>query len=378
MKRLLVITTSFPDKMDGSEAAGAFVADFVREAAKHVQVHVVAPGSGNNVSREGALSVHRFHAPRLPLSLLKPYNPLDWRGILDTLGAGQAAVDTLVREYAFDHLLALWALPSGYWAKKTGVPYSTWALGSDIWTLGKVPLVRGILGNVLRDGRFRFADGIALSRDVERICGKPCLFLPSSRVLCTNPGPSVQGKPPYKLVFLGRFHPNKGIDLLLDALDRLGKMERSAIARIRIAGGGPLQSEVEARVRCLQAKGLPVALEGYKNQEEARELLAWGDIVLIPSRIESIPVIFSDAMQMGKPVIAMPVGDLPALITDHKVGLVAPQVDAGSFAKMLAPASLDAVARLASHTGAAAEKFSVTGATRHFLAAAGMIASGTH
>jgi len=274
-KRILVITTSFPETSDGSEAAGSFVADFVRELAAYAAVSVLAPGRQTSLSQDGEVDIHRFHVPRQPLSLLKPYNPLHWKAILQTLDSGQKALNDLTATQPFDHILALWALPSGYWARNAHIqiPYSIWALGSDIWTLGRIPLVRNVLRKVLSDAKLRFADGIDLAGNVSKICVKPCEFLSSSRQLgCEATAPKLAA-PPYKLVFLGRFHPNKGIDLLLESLEQLDIDDWSAISGIRIAGGGPLQAVVESKVRKLRVRGLPVFLEGYKNRAEARELL---------------------------------------------------------------------------------------------------------
>lgn len=369
MTRIVLVTTSFPDGESGSEAAGAFVADFARELAHYVSVSVLAPGRSDSSTQEGNLFVRRFRVPRQPLSLLKPYNPLHWPAIAQTMLAGQAVLNDLISTERYDHILAFWALPSGYWARNASarIPYSIWALGSDIWTLSRVPLVRGILRKVLRSSYARFADGVALANDVVRIGGKSCEFLPSSRKLAGENSPAKIATAPYKLAFLGRFHPNKGIDLLLESLGLLDAASLANISRIRIAGGGPLQEKVAAGVKQLQEQGVPVSLEGYKNRAEAQELLAWADFVLIPSRIESIPVIFSDAMQMGKAVIAMPVGDLPALIETYRVGIVADQVTAASYAQLLRPEGLEQAARLALNTPSAAEKFSVEKTVQDFL-----------
>ncbi len=364
--RILVVTTSFPEVNDGSEAAGAFVADFVQELAAHAKVDVLAPGVRRDQGQDGRVRVHRFMVPRLPLSLLKPYNPLHWRPIVQTLVRGQQAVDEMLGAEAYDHLLALWALPSGYWARnaRARVPYSTWALGSDIWTLGRVPLVKTVLRKVLSDAQLRFADGVALAEAVGRLCGRPCRFLPSSRRLGLAQPVKPAASAPFKLAFLGRFHPNKGIDLLLDALALLEPDSWRAIAAIRIAGGGPLQTLVERKLRGLAAKGLPVFLEGYKNREEAREMLDWADMVLIPSRIESIPVIFSDAMQAGKPVIATPAGDLPALIAEFRVGLVADRIAPESYVRLLTPQALGAAASQGDNTRLAAARFELGAVAR--------------
>ena len=47
---LLIVSTSYPESADGSEAAGSFVADFATAAARHVPVCVVAPGRSRSTS----------------------------------------------------------------------------------------------------------------------------------------------------------------------------------------------------------------------------------------------------------------------------------------------------------------------------------------
>src|SRR5690606_18325346 len=98
----------------------------------------------------------------------------------------------------------------------------------------------------------------------------------------------------------------------------------SRIATLRIAGGGPLAERVEGDVLRLKAQGRPVELHGYLGKQEAAALLDWADYLLIPSRIESIPVVLSDALQSGCPVVASPVGDLPLIVSSYRMGLLAP------------------------------------------------------
>lgn len=318
--KILLVTTSFPQSNSGSEAAGSFVVDFAHELTRSAQVAVVAPGLHENIETDDqGLPIFRYQATRQPLSILKPYNPLHWKTIATTLGSGNRVTLKAAKELDAEYILALWALPSGFWAqqaaKKLNIPYATWALGSDIWSLGKLPLVKQLLVKVMVDARHRFADGYQLAEDVERICGKPCEFLPSARQLPVCGLPLVH-TPPYRLAFLGRWHFNKGIDLLLDALQGLSNDDWKRIECVRIAGGGPLESLVGEKVTALQAKRRPVELEGFKNPQQAAELLVWSDIVLIPSRIESIPVIYTDALQANRTMLATPVGDFPRLADD--------------------------------------------------------------
>ena len=335
--RILLVTTSYPVSKNGSEAAGSFVNDFVETLKEQAHdVAVIAPiTNGTSITHQNGVSHFWFEVPKLPLSLLTPTKFRNWLPIIKTMSQGKKAVDKAINAFKPDHIFALWALPSGYWAqyakKHYGIPYSTWALGSDIWSLGKIPLVRSYLKTILQGADHCFADGYQLADDVTKISGKPCEFLPSTRQLPVCGLPLTQTKPPYRLCFLGRWHPNKGIDLLLEALQLLDNEDWKNIEEVRIAGGGPMESLVKEQVTQLQKKGCPVNLLGYQDKFGAAELLVWTDFVIIPSRIESIPVVFSDAMQAMRPVISMPVGDLPKLMKDFECGYLVTDISANSL-----------------------------------------------
>ncbi len=366
LKNIAVITTSFPDDAftDGQEAAGGFVYDFARALTAHARVTVIAPSLRKTREMSDALTIQRFAVPELPLSLLNASQPVHWPAILKTLRAGQSALREVVGETAIDHVVALWALPCGYWAyrinQEQSIPYSVWALGSDIWTLGRIPVVKTILGTVLRQASHRFADGYLLANDVKRISDRECRFLPSSRDLAPQRPRQFAARPPYKLAYLGRWHHNKGIDLLLDSLSLLGDDDWAKIEAVRICGGGPLQDVVREKVEALLVSGRSVTLRGYLNKEAAGALLAWADYVLLPSRIESIPVIFSDAMQSACPVITMPVGDLPRLAREYATGIVAESVSADGFKIAIQKALITAPAHFQQQLDYARQQFSVT------------------
>jgi len=333
---ILLITTSYPEQRSGSEAAGSFVEDFAEVLSKHISITVVAPGLKNASETYSAnLILRRFKVPYSPLSLLKPYNPAHWPFIIKTLNAGQREVQKVVDEKKVDYIMALWVLPSGYWArniwKKHAIPYCVWALGSDIWGLGKIPVVKTMLKIVLRDSNICFADGYILKKDIEKISGKSCEFLSSARRLPKVGGKILSAAPPYKLAYLGRWHYNKGIDLLLDSLHLLTDEDWARIEEVRIFGGGPLEKIVKSGYDSLKEAGRPILLGGYLDRIQAAKLLLWADYLLIPSRIESIPVIFSDAMQCMCPVIVTPVGDLPRLLSDYEVGVLATNLSAQAF-----------------------------------------------
>lgn len=332
---LVLVTTSYPIAGDGSEAAGAFVRDLAEEIAREMPVRVVAPGpkAAIDAPRDGVV-VHRYAAPPKPLSTLRPWRPREAAAMLRVMASGLAATREAVAAHPTRRIVALWALPSGHWARRIarerGLPYDVWTLGSDIWSLGRIPVVRQWLRRVLRDADRRFSDGIRLAEDTRAIAGRPVEFLPSTRRISRRREQPPRDRPPYRLLFLGRWHPNKGIDLLLDALAMLEDDDWSRIESVRIHGGGPLEALVRERVAALVVAGRPVQLGGFLEQGAAEQAISESDWLLIPSRIESIPVVFSDAMKLGCPVIALPVGDLPELV-QSAVGVISSAVDPGEM-----------------------------------------------
>jgi len=369
---ILLISTSYPEQTPGSEAAGSFVEDFAEAVSQHINVTVVAPGL-NTVSEayNANLTLRRFKVPYLPFSLLKPHNPAHWPWIIKTLNMGQREVQKLINEKEIDYIMALWVLPSGYWArniwKKHGIPYSVWALGSDIWSLGRIPLVKTLLKTVLRDSDICFADGYILKKNVEKISGKSCEFLASTRILPTVKEKNLSTAPPYKLAYLGRWHHNKGTDLLMDSLHLLSDEDWAKIEEVRIFGGGPLEKIVKAGYASLKESGRPVSLGGYLDRTQAAELLLWADYLLIPSRIESIPVTFSDAMQCMCPVIATPVGDLPQLIKKYDVGIIASALRPVAFSQAIQHALKTPPKEYGELTRKASKEFDLNAIVLNFL-----------
>ena len=366
-----IITTSYPDDIPGSEAAGSFVADFARQLAEYVQVTVIAAASSDSISQSGDLKVVRFAVPKLPLSLLKPLRPADWLAIVKTNRNGKRAVERVAKDNKPNYLFALWALPSGHWAasvaRRHDIPFAVWALGSDIWSLGKIPLLRWRLQLVLRAADQCFADGLSLAQDVAQLSGRRCDFLPSTRVLPKRRHFGSAESAPYKLAFLGRWHRNKGVDILLESLRQLSDSDWSKVAAVRIFGGGPLHDDVHRIAKELQAEHRPVEAGGYLDKDSAADLIAWADYLMLPSRIESIPVIFSDAMQLHTPIVATPVGDLPRLYDKYSFGTLATAATSSAFTRAMRDALDQNAAGFGTGLAAAASDFDMVNLTQRFL-----------
>jgi glycosyltransferase involved in cell wall biosynthesis len=340
--RVGIITSSYPRTAEDSHDAGVFVRDFARKLSDQVDVTVITP---QKVMQQGdPFGVRSFPWPGKETSLthVDPRNPLNLARLTVLLGSGTVACLRAFRALRIDHALAMWAVPSGALAwvarRALGTPYSVWALGSDIWNIDDYPLGRPILRRILRGADRLYADGTELSAEVERISGRLCTFLPSSRELpalvenWTTPLAADR----IHLLCIARLHPNKGVDVLVDAVSLIPEPTRRRV-QVHVFGGGPQEGELRARIEQLGLEDC-VILGGYVDREELVRYLRAVRCLVIPSRIESIPLVLSDAAQVGCPVIATDVGDVGRLVREFRMGLVAPPGSPPALAQALGAA----------------------------------------
>ncbi|MCG8672880.1 MAG: glycosyltransferase [Pseudomonadales bacterium] len=334
-KRILIITTSYPmeDEPSGGAAAGAFVEDFGVALADHCEVHVLAPGRSKQLGKQ----VSRYYSGDKPLSNLSISSFLDLLIILRVLMSGTFMSFRLMKRYRFDHVLCCWVLPSGFWGyllnKFFGVQYSTWALGSDIWSLGKLSLARRFLRTVLKHAKLNYADGFKLAEDVEELSSRDCSFLPSTRTIKLANEKEVEG--PFNYAFVGRWHENKGADLLCEALCHLSDEEWQQVGTFYVCGDGPQRDQLLPKFKSLINAGRPIELLGYVDKAQAESVFQDSHFLVIPSRIESIPVVFSDGVASLCGIVSTPVGDLPRLLQTYHCGVLLDEVSSDAILKGL-------------------------------------------
>ena len=162
---------------------------------------------------------------------------------------------------------------------------------------------------------------------------------------------------PIRLGSLGRLHPVKGYDVLIDALAQL----RGSLPPITltIAGEGRERAALMAQAAAL---GVDVALPGFAPDPAA--FLAGLHLYLQPSRSEGLCVAAHEAMAAGLPVLTSGVGELPNSIVEGETGGTVspgnPSALAAALAGLLAhpnrlaPMGDAARARVIDHFGPAA------------------------
>lgn len=122
------------------------------------------------------------------------------------------------------------------------------------------------------------------------------------------------------ILFVGRLHPVKNVDLLLKAFSRLNKSKEYILV---IVGDGPERQHLNDLASSLGINDL-VRFEGFKPKETVLEFIKASDVLVLPSLVEGQPRVVLEAWACGLPVVASKVRGVDNLINDGVDGLLFP------------------------------------------------------
>jgi len=144
--------------------------------------------------------------------------------------------------------------------------------------------------------------------------------------------PYVENEKEYDLVWMGRFHPQKG---LLDAVDVLYRLRKDCPdAKLLIIGGGSTCYEKQLRDK-ISALGLDhaVVCTGFLGGEEKETWLRKARLFIMPSYYEGLPLTIMEVYSLGLPVLLY---DLPIYKSINVHLLSAPLGDIEAMARKAA------------------------------------------
>jgi glycosyltransferase involved in cell wall biosynthesis len=130
------------------------------------------------------------------------------------------------------------------------------------------------------------------------------------------------------LIFMGELRHLKGVDVLIDAIAQLQRDGRNVSATL--IGDGPDSAMFHAQVERLKLG----SLIRFRPAMPARQAQTLGRVMVMPSRMESLPYVVLEAAAAAKPLIATRVGGIPEIYGPMANALVPPD-DAPALARAI-------------------------------------------
>jgi len=153
------------------------------------------------------------------------------------------------------------------------------------------------------------------------------------------PRPEHEAPGPARLLYVGRLAPEKGLEVLFDALRRMRAAGAPAPV-LTIVGDDFFGSTYGAELRrATEASDLAPAVRFLGHVPYGPRLLEIydaHDALVLPSFTEGFPQVLLEAMARGAPIVATAVGGVPRLVKDGVNGLLVPPGDPAALAAALA------------------------------------------
>jgi glycosyltransferase involved in cell wall biosynthesis len=125
----------------------------------------------------------------------------------------------------------------------------------------------------------------------------------------------------FKILFVGRIHPQKGLIILINAVKELKQVLREKNVQIVVVGDGEQKESLLHQIHELKIENL-FEFKGEKYGEDLIKEYKSSDIFILPSLYEGFPLTVLEAWASKIPVLTSDVGELPYIIQNDYNGWV--------------------------------------------------------
>jgi len=298
--RVSILVKEFPpDVIGGTETQTYRMARELEKRTDHdIVVYTKAYASHEADAQEP------FDVVRVPNLRTSPF--------LSTLTFVAFATLYLLRDSRkLDVLQCMMVYPNGFVgyvvSALTGLPYFAWIRGGDYYFMKDVRVKRWMIERVLNDTTV-LVQTPKIRRDVLKEFPEANLEVLGNGV--DIPPETADGE---AIVYLGRLEEQKGVDVLLRAVDGLGES-------VVIVGDGEDRGRLESLASSIDTD---IQFVGRVDPEKVTEHLRRGKLFVLPSvRGEGLPNAVLEAMAVGLPVVATDTGGVADVVEDDYTGYV--------------------------------------------------------
>lgn len=129
----------------------------------------------------------------------------------------------------------------------------------------------------------------------------------------------------------------KGLDILLDAWDRICRQRPEQELQLLLVGTGPDANQLRDRIAAMQLRGLIWQDEFINDRTRVQQYLSAADVYVMSSRQEGFPVAPIEAMACSLPIVATDALGIPDILEHGETsgGLVVPRNNASALANAI-------------------------------------------
>lgn len=142
------------------------------------------------------------------------------------------------------------------------------------------------------------------------------------------------------ILYLGRFHEEKNLQLLISSFDLLLKSSDLGDLRLVLVGEGNTGEEIS---KIIKERNLTtrVTVLPPVSDSEVSEIICCADVFALSSVVEGFPLVILQALACGVPVVSTNVGDVHRVVENYKTGFLIDDFSDKSFAECLKKALLN-------------------------------------
>lgn len=256
----------------------------------------------------------------------------------------QRTVDRLWREEPFDLIHAHFIYPDGVAAARLARRYSVPLVVTEhaFWHpwLDQYPRVRKKAVAAAQSSAFHIAVSQSVRRSISRFTGENerLRVIPVGVDMdLFTPLPAGEQPESNSILFVGRIHETKGVDVLLRAMRIL--VDRNPAVCLSLIGGSfyrqtQIQEERLKRMAEELDLGDHVRFLGIRSPAEVAEAMRRSSLLVLPSRRETLGAVLIEALACGIPVVATRCGGPEDVVTDA-VGRLVPIDDPFALAEAM-------------------------------------------
>jgi L-malate glycosyltransferase len=230
----------------------------------------------------------------------------------------------ILHVHGLNYHSAVAVLAARWFHRKTVVKLANSGPASDIHKMRigqQLPLSRFLLPVALQSDRF-----VATNRTI--VQELISVGVPADRIIQLPNGVETDSVPvkvnyvlhdPVRLIFVGRLHEQKGLEILLTAFQRLVGLYPDLNLRLQLLGDGPLRRNL---TDLSQQLGIAAQVDFVGMTGQVFDYLQQADVFILPSRAEGHSNALLEAMACGLPVV---VSNIPAnvdVIENKQNGLI--------------------------------------------------------